>query len=72
MVPNCNDFLSPDEHLCPKLEAPVEVFALLRGEHVKVLLVVAVLVELAAEERVLEEERVRRLISRGALKLPKF
>ena len=72
MVSNRNNFISHDEHLGPQLEAPVEVLPLLRREDVKVLLVVALLVELAAEECVLEEERVRRLVSWGSLELPEF
>ena len=72
MVSNCNNFICHDEHLRPQLEAPVEVLPVLRREHVKVLLVVALLIELAAEECVLEEERVRRLVSRSPLELPKF
>ena len=59
MVSYCNNFLRLDQHLSSQLEAPVEVLALLRREDVKVLLIVALFVELAAEERVLEEEGVR-------------
>ena len=59
MVSNCNNFLCLYEHLCPQLEAPVEVLPLLRREDVKVLLIVALFVELAAEECVLKEEGVR-------------
>ena len=70
MMSNCNNFLGPNEHLSPQLKAPEKVLALLRREDVKVLLEVALLVELAAEERVLEQERVSRLIFWGPLELP--
>ena len=70
MMSNCNNFLSPNEHLSPQLKAPEKVLALLRREDVKVLLEVALLVELAAEERVLEQERVSRLIFWSSLELP--
>ena len=70
MMSNCNNFLGLNEHLSPQLKAPEKVLALLRREDVKVLLEVALLVELAAEERVLEQERVSRLIFRGSLELP--
>ena len=62
--------LSSSTHLSPQLKAPEKVLALLRREDVKVLLEVALLVELAAEERVLEQERVSRLIFWGSLELP--
>ena len=70
MMSNCNNFLGPNKHLSPQLKAPEKVLALLRREDVKVLLEVTLLVELAAEERVLEQERVSRLIFWGSLELP--
>ena len=59
MVSNRDNFICHDEHFCSQLKTPKEVFAIVCGEHIEVLLVVALLVELAAEEGVLEEERVR-------------
>ena len=70
MMSNCNNFLGLNKHLSPQLKAPEKVLALLRREDVKVLLEVALLVELAAEECVLEQERVSRLIFWGSLELP--
>ena len=59
MVANSDDFISHDKHFSSQLEAPIEVLAVLCREHIEVLIIVALLVELAAEEGVLEEERVR-------------
>ena len=69
MVSYCNNFLCLDQHLSSQLEAPVEVLATFRREDVKVLLKVAFLVELAAKEGVLEEERVCCLVLGSSLVL---
>ena len=69
MVSDCNNFLGLDQHLSSQLEAPVEVLATFHREGVKVLLKVAFLVELAAKEGVLEEERVSCLVLGGSLVL---